>query len=67
VGLIVPLTPPGKLPIVKVTAPAKPFTDPTLIVLNAVGLVDLFTVSVAGLELRVNEPPGVTVKLMSVE
>jgi hypothetical protein len=60
-------TPRGRLPILRLTIPANPFSDVTLTELEAFGLVDLLTVRLAGLAVRVKDPPGVTVTVTPVE
>lgn len=65
-GLMPALTPRGNFPTLRLTVPANPLADATLIVLVAVGLVDLLTVRLAGFAVIVNDPPGVTVTVTDV-
>jgi hypothetical protein len=67
VGLIVAVTPRGRPPVARLTVPANPFAEVTVIVAEAVRLVDVLTVRLAGLAVRVREPPGVTVTVTSAE
>jgi hypothetical protein len=61
------VTPLGRLPTVRLTVPAKPLADVTLIVVAAVGLWDLLILRLAGLAVIVKDPPGVTATTTRIE